>query len=121
MRPDLEFQREGDEVEVWRVLTIQLWMEIGLSFLPIGCDVDTSVEDHISHFDPSWQFFNPCPDFPQFLQRCRYLHSASDFLQVLALNLLHISGLSLPLFFEGFLGVVPSELPSIPSGITMAE
>jgi hypothetical protein len=60
-----------------------------------NCDEGTSVGGHESHVEPVGQSFLEWPDFLQFLQICRYLQSASEFLQVPMLNLLQISGLLL--------------------------
>ena len=79
------------------------------------------VANRIVHLGPSVQVFDPWPDFPQFLQRCRYLHSTSDFLHVPALNLLHSSGFSPLVGLNGFLELDPSEKLSTPSGMTIAE
>ena len=106
---------------VWHVRTILLWFEIRLSCHPIGCVVDILVVNHIVHLELSGQFFDPWPDLPQFLQRCRYLHSASDFLQVPVLNLLQSSSFSPLEGLNGFLEVDPSEKPSTPSGMTITE
>ena len=111
------------EVEgaVWHVQTILLWFETRLSCRPKGYVVDISVASHTVHLEPSRQVFNPWPDLPQFLQRCRYLHSASDFLQVPALNLLQSSGFFPLVGLNGFLELDPSEKPSILSGMTITE
>ena len=106
---------------VWHVQTIPLWFETRLSCHLIGCVVDILVVNHTVHLEPSGQFFDPWPDLPQFLQRCWYLHSASDFLQVLALNLLRSSGFSPLEGLNGFLELDPSEKPSTPSGMTIVE
>ena len=79
------------------------------------------VANHIVHLEPSVQVFDPWPDFLQFLQRCRYLHSASDFLHVPALNLLQSSGFSPLVGLNSFLELDLSEKLSTPSGMTIAE
>ena len=91
-----------------------------LSLLAIGCEEVTLAEGRISHLLPCEQVLSPCPGLRQILQICLYLHSASEFLQVLALNLLHGSVLPIPRGFPVGFGVDFSD-DSIPSGMTMAE